>query len=199
MKNFRNNSWAVLLMVSFLIGVSFVDHSKPGYMSIDYTASADTTRQPKMILEETTVPSMVVLVIKDTAATTADIGPVLGKNYGKIGGFMRSNGLQMAGAPIAWYYTQQPPYVLEAGIRVDKKPGSAIDGIVVREIPGAKAVVVHFWGPYELTGQAYGKLAEWLTKNKKQAIGAPFDVYISDPMTVSDPYQVQTDIYQFYQ
>src|SRR5215211_4275066 len=49
MKNFRNNSWAFLLVVSFLIGVSFVDHSRPGYLDLDYSGVTDTTKQPRMV------------------------------------------------------------------------------------------------------------------------------------------------------
>ena len=199
MKNFRNNSWAFLLMVSFLIGVSFVDHSRPGYMDLDYSGVADTTKQPKMVVEEITIQPMVVLAIRDTAATMADIGPVLGKDYGEIGAFMRRNGLQFAGPVMAWYHTSKAPFILEAGVQVDKKPASAEGRITVKEIGSAKAVVVHFWGPYELTSQGYEKINQWLSKNKKKAVGAPFDRYITDPMSVSDPYQVQTDIVQIYQ
>lgn len=186
-------------MVSFLIGVSFVDHSRPGYMALDYTGIADTTRQPKMVVEEITVKPMIVLAIRDTAATMADIGPVLGRDYGQIGAFMGSNGLKFSGPVMAWYHTQQAPYILEAGVPVDKMPAKTDPRILIKEIGSAKAVVVHFWGPYELTGQAYEKISQWLSKNNKKAVGAPFDMYITDPTTVNDPYQVQTDIVQIYQ
>lgn len=199
MKNFRNNSWAFLLMVSFLTGFSFVDHSRPRYTYYDYSALTDTARQPKMVVEEITVQPMTVLAIRDTAATMNDIGPVLGRDYGEISAFMQKNGLQFAAQPLAWYYTQSAPFILEAGIPVNKKPSSMEGRIVLKEIPAGKAVVVHFWGPYELTGQASAKLNEWLQKNNKKARGAPFDMYITDPSTVTDPYQVQTDIIQLYQ
>ena len=199
MKNFRNNSSAFLLMVSFLICLSFVDGSRRSYDYYDYTDIGDTTRQPKMVVEEITVQPMIVLAIRDTAATMADIGPKLGKNYGLIGQFMGQNGLQMAGAPMAWYHTDKEPYILEAGISVDKKPTVTHPAITVKEIGQAKAVVVHFWGPYELTTQGYDKVKEWLKKNNKKPLGSPYDVYLTDPTTVSDPYQVQTDIIQIYQ
>jgi effector-binding domain-containing protein len=199
MKNFRNNSSAFLLMVSFLICVSFVDHSGRSYEYYDYTILTDTTRPPKMTVEEITIQPMIVLAIRDTAATMADIGPKLGKNYGLIGQFMGQNGLQMAGAPMAWYHTDKEPYILEAGISVDKKPTATHPSITVKEFGPAKAVAVHFWGPYELTPQGYEKVKEWLKKNNKKAMGSPFDVYVTDPTTVNDPYQVQTDIIQIYQ
>ncbi|MGB8190401.1 MAG: GyrI-like domain-containing protein [Chitinophagaceae bacterium] len=199
MKKFRNNSWTFLLVVSFLIGVSFVDHSRPAYTYFDYSALADTARQPKMVVEEITVPAMTVLSIRDTAATMNDIGPVLGRDYGEISAFMQKNGLQFAAQPLAWYHTQSAPFILEAGIPVNKKPASVEGRIVLKEIESGKGVVIHFWGPYELTGQAYGKLNDWLKKNNKKAKGVPFDMYITDPSSVTDPYQVQTDIIQLYQ
>lgn len=199
MKNFRNNSFAFLLMVSFLICVSFVDHSNRSFDHFDYSPITDTTRQPKMTVEEVTLKPMIVLAIRDTANTMADIGPKLGMNYGQIGAYMGQNGLQMAGAPMAWYHTEKEPFILEAGIPVDKKPAGTHATINVKEIGASKAVVVHFWGPYELTTQGYEKIREWLKKNNKKALGSPFDVYVTDPTTVNDPYQVQTDIYQVYQ
>ena len=199
MKNFRNNSRAFLLVVSFLAGVSFVDHSKRRYRDIDQDTITDTAKQPKMVVEEITVQPMVVLVIRDTAATMADIGPVLGKDYGEIQSFMQSQNLQFAGQPMAWYLNNPPPFILEAGIPVNKKPATVEGRITIKEIPRSKAVAVHFWGPYEQIPQAYGKLTEWLAKNKKKASGPVFEIYITDPSTVTDPYQVQTDIIQIYQ
>ena len=86
MKNFRNNSWTFLLLVAFLICVSFVDHVGWNYDSHDYTLTGDTTRQPKMVVEEIVVQPMIVLALRDTAATMADIGPRLGKCYGMTSG-----------------------------------------------------------------------------------------------------------------
>jgi effector-binding domain-containing protein len=200
MKSFRNNSAAFLLLASFLISLSFVERSKPAFGPYNYTTTPeDTTRQPKMTVEEVTLEPMMVLAIRDTAVSMDQIGPVLGKNYGQIGAFMGQNGLEMARQPMAWYYTDQAPFILEAGIPVNKKPAGVSGRITLKEIPASKAVVVHFWGPYEMTGQAYEKIREWLKKNNKKAMGAPFDIYISDPMTVKDPYEVQTDVVQVYQ
>jgi effector-binding domain-containing protein len=203
MKNFRNNSRFFLLVVSFLIGVSFIDHSRSRYSDFDFAAlpdtTTDTTKQPKMVVEEITVQPMVVLVIRDTAATMADVGPVLGKNYSEIQTFMQTNGIRFAGQPMAWYLSQPPPFILEAGIPVNKKPTAGEGRISIREIKQSKAVAVHFWGPYEQIPQAYGKITDWLKKNNKKAIGSVLEIYVTDPSTVSDPYQVQTDIIQIYQ
>ncbi len=126
-----------------------------------------------------------------------EIGMKLGLDYGEIGGFMQKNGLIFSGHPMAWYYTQEEPFIMVAGVPVDREPASPPGGrIEVIKLQPSKAVVLHFWGPYELTGKAYAKITDWLKKNNKQADGPPFDVYITDPTTVKDPYQVQTDIYQ---
>lgn len=188
-----------MLVVSLLICVSFVDRSRTGF-GYDYTAAmTDTAKKPVMVVEEITIQPMIVLAIRDTANTMAEIGPSLGKNYGAIGAFMGQNGLQMAGAPLAWYHTEKEPFILEAGIPVDKKPAASHPDIQVKEVRAANAVVVHFWGPYELTPQGYEKIREWLKKNNKKAAGPPFDQYVTDPTTVTDPYQVQTNIIQIYQ
>ena len=186
--------------MAFLISFAFVDQSRPGYNDFNYSGTgSDTAREPKIVLEEITVQPMIVLSIRDTAASMNEIGPILGKCYGEISVFMRSNGLQFAGPPLAWYHTEQAPYVMEAGIHVDKRPSGVQPPIELKDIGQAKAIVAHFWGPYELTPKGYEKIKEWLKKNNKKAVGAPFDKYITDPTTVKDPYQVQTDIVQIYQ
>jgi effector-binding domain-containing protein len=43
---------------------------------------------------------------------------------------------------------------------------------------------------------AYSALDYWLEKNDKAAGGLPFEVYLNDPVTVQDPYDLRTDIYQ---
>ena len=50
----------------------------------------------------------------------------------------------------------------------------------------------------ELTYEGYDALREWLKDNKKKASGAPYEIYIGEPIDSkgkpADPYRVQTDI-----
>ncbi|MEJ7736568.1 MAG: GyrI-like domain-containing protein [Chitinophagaceae bacterium] len=179
---------------------SWVKNAFPANDVKDVTRPNDTwlayPQKPRMELEVLKTKPMIVLSIMDTAKTMSDIGTNLAKNYVEIGSIMKINNLSYAGMPLAWYYSQTEPYVIEAGIPVNKKPSKLNGRIKVKHVAGVNAVVVHFWGPYEMTSKAYPMIRKWLEQNNKTAAGVPYDVYVTDPTTVKDPYQIQTDIFQ---
>jgi effector-binding domain-containing protein len=67
-------------------------------------------------------------------------------------------------------------------------------GISMKEVKGGKAVVVHFFGPYDMTGKGYEAGQNYIKEKNLVAGDAPYEVYIGDPGTEKDPYKVQTDI-----
>ena len=99
---------------------------------------------------------------------------------------------------MAWYKGEKAPYFFEAGIPVDKKPAKLPAGVHIKEIGVDSIVVAHFYGPYDLIPQAYDALRDWMKDHKKTAKGAPYEIYIGDPLDANgqpkDPYKVQTDI-----
>ncbi|MBC6489454.1 SRPBCC family protein [Flavihumibacter stibioxidans] len=152
--------------------------------------------EARMTIEEITVPAFQVLTIMDTATVMGDIGPKLQKAYGEISDFLLKQNLDMAGMPMSWYYTEKEPFVLEAAIPVKSLPSATTGRVKFRKLPAGKAVIVHFYGPYEETGLAYDRIREWLTANNKKASGAPYDIYVDDPSTKKSMYDVRTDIVQ---
>ena len=99
---------------------------------------------------------------------------------------------------MAWYKSQKAPFFFEAGIPVDKKPAKLPAGVTLKQIGVDSVIVAHFYGPYDLTGQAYTVLQDWIKDHKKKAIHPPYEIYVEDPMDkngkLKDPYKVQTDI-----
>jgi effector-binding domain-containing protein/uncharacterized protein YndB with AHSA1/START domain len=152
--------------------------------------------EPKMMVETIKTAHFQVLTILDTAAIQSDIGPVLQKAYGEIGELINKDQLTFTSAPLAWFYSNSGPYVLEAAIPVNKAPGNTTGRIKYKTVPAENAVVVHFYGPYEETNLAYAKIQDWLKANNKKAKGTPYDVYVDDPTTKKSMYEVRTDIIQ---
>lgn len=152
--------------------------------------------EPKMTVETIKTTPMQVLTILDTAAVMSDIGPVLQKAYGEMGELINKDQLTFTSAPLAWYYSNSAPFVLEAAIPVNKAPANTGGRIKWKTVPAENAIVVHFYGPYEETHLAYTKIQDWLTANNKKAKGAPYDVYVDDPTTKKSMYEVRTDIIQ---
>lgn len=154
------------------------------------------SQKVNMQLELVRRDTMQVLTIMDTARTMGDIGPVLQKAYGEISKLMKDESIVPAGMPMAWYYSQGEPFLLEAAIPIKELPSATPGRIRFRKIPAEEAVVVHYYGPYEKSSQAYELIREWLKKNNKKAKGYPYDIYVDDPTRKKSMYEVRTDIVQ---
>lgn len=152
--------------------------------------------QPAMTLEETSIPAFQVITIMDTAQVMGDVGLKLQKAYGAIGDFLMKENLEMAGMPLAWYYTDKEPYVLEAAIPVKSAPASTTERIRFRKVDAVRALVIHYYGPYEQISTAYDRVREWLQANGRKANAAPYEIYVDDPSTKRSMFEVRTDVVQ---
>lgn len=160
---------------------------------------AESKRGPIINITDTLSVKRIVITVKDSAATMPRISIKLAEIYGiKLAAVLKKNNLKTTGSPIAWYKSEKPPYFFEAGLPVDKRPSKPGPGVQVKEIGIDSIVVAHFYGPYELIPQAYDALRDWIKDHKKKAKGAPYEIYIDEPVEKDgrpkDPYKVQTDI-----
>ncbi len=154
---------------------------------------------PIINITDSIAPKCFVIYIKDSAKTSVRLSQKLAQIYGvKLAEVIKQNKLKSAGAPIAWYKSQKAPFFFEAGLPVDKKPAKLPKNVLFKKIGGDSAVIAHFYGPYEQTGQAYDALKDWLKSNKKRSTSPPYEIYVGDPLDKNnkpvDPYRVQTDI-----
>lgn len=156
-------------------------------------------KAPVINIMDTVAVKQLVLCIKDSAATSDRIALKLGQIYGvKLNTIIKNNKLKVVGPPMAWYRTSKAPFFFEAGLPVDRKPAKLPPGVTVKQIGQDSVVVAHFYGPYDLTFQAYTALQDWLKDHKKKSALPPYEVYVDDPIEkngkLKDPYKVQTDI-----
>ncbi|MEO8150182.1 MAG: SRPBCC family protein [Bacteroidia bacterium] len=158
-----------------------------------HVAEAKTTASDIKV-EEVDAPAMHYMSMRDTASN-ATIGMKIGKCYGEIGKVMKKQGLKEAGAPFAIYHDYHENYFdMEPGIQVDKV-GKTDDKITYNEMIATKAVVAHYFGSYEGTGQGYGAANAYIKTKGLKIKGSPWETYITDPMTEKDTAKWQTDIY----
>jgi effector-binding domain-containing protein len=145
-------------------------------------------------LKETDILPLYTLSVRDTCAPAA-ISSKLGAFYKEVRKTIIKNGFLVAGAPFAIYHSYSPQqFDLEAGIPVNK-PAKDFGKIKAGEIKSGKAVVAEYFGPYEGTEKAHKAIEEYLKRNNKTSIGAPWEVYMTDPESVTDPSQLLTIIY----
>jgi effector-binding domain-containing protein len=156
---------------------------------------AATVKPPIINLLDTVSVAKWVLYMTDSAATIERVGLKLGEIYGpKLGKCLATNKLTMTGPPMAWYKSEKAPYFFEAGVPVDKKPAQLPKGVQLREIPAGPVLIARFFGPYDMMGIGYEAAKERLKSTKTASAGAPYEVYVGDPVVMKDPYKVQTDI-----
>jgi len=196
--NMGNNPmarWAGLFMDK-MIGPQF----ESGLNEVSKLAESTppAPKDPTIQIEETTTKPMSVIYIRDTANDSKEIGTKLGQIYGgELGAFMKKNSLKMVGAPLAWYNGNTAPFIFDAGVPVDKLPAKTEGRVKSKQVAGGKAVVAHFYGPYELTPKGYAAVEEWLKQHPDKVGAGPhtsYEIYIGDPGVEKDPYKILTDI-----
>jgi len=156
-------------------------------------------RPPIINIVDTVSPKMTVIYSSDSAATFDRISLKLGKIYGtKLPEYIKKNNLKTTAPPMAWYKKQKAPFFFDAGIPVNKAGAKSVKGVQIRQMSGGKALIVHFFGPFEMLPQGYEAVKEWMKENKKSAAGPSYEIYITDPIDKNgknvDPYKIQTDI-----
>jgi effector-binding domain-containing protein len=136
-----------------------------------------------------------ILFIPDTAKQLQDLGAVFQRGYGELMKYAHENQLK-TGKFLAWYYSVQPPWIMDIGVETDKLPSELKGRVKSRIEKGGEVLIAHMQGPYTQLGEAYNQIESWLKQNNRMARGNPFEIYLNDPSTVKDPSEIKTDIYQ---
>ncbi len=157
------------------------------------TVSESRAGWPK--IEEVTMGKQVALVICDSAGPKT-YSMVMGRAYGEIMSFIRSNKLKVTGPPfsvtVKWDSVTMSS-TMDMGIPVEKA-GNGKGRVQVRNFPEQKVVLAHYFGPYEKTGTTYHVLEQYIKENDEVITGAPREVYITDPMNEKDTLKWATNI-----
>ena len=146
-------------------------------------------------ITEKVIPEQIVLLIKDSAGPKT-YGLVMGKAYGEIMAYIKTNKLNMTGFPFAIYLKWDSVTmfsVMDLGIPVEKAEKGK-GRIRVEKIPALNAVVATYFGPYDKTATAYHALDQYCKEGQLVVTGGPWEIYVTDPMTQKDPMKLQTDI-----
>lgn len=185
----------MVLMLSLILRI-VLPNSFDMAVNIEAKEIVDTTRNPVVRLEVTMNSGLTLLIVRDTAASAAEISSILQKGYGELFSFATQEQLT-PGRAMAFYYSSQPPFIIEVGIEVNKHPQKTNGRVQKRSIDPGKIIVAHYHGPYEQISLAYKTIDGWMHANNKIATAAPFEIYLNDPSSTTDPYELRTDVCQF--
>ena len=185
----------VHLLISFAILFGGTPKENSPVFSAYLMSICDTSRKPSWTLEETVSDTMDLLFIRDTVWTYDSLQVKLGKDYSELFSFIFQHGLN-PGKILATYFSSSSPVVFEPAVEIRKVPAQTIGRIQFKKINGGKVIIAHFQGPYSEIRSAYQEILNYMKANNKEAIGQPFEVYLNNPSTVKDPYDLKTDLYQ---
>ena len=168
----------------------------------DTAAVAGTVKMKAPIINiiDTVTLKQTILVVKDSASSSQAVGEKMAHIFDSIlPKLAKEKKVDIIGPKMAWYRSSTKPFFFEAGYPVDKAPsGKLPKKVQVKNLAQDSAVIAHFFGPYDLTYQAYEALTEWMKDRKKKRSGAAYEIYIGNTIDSEgrpiDPYRVQTDI-----
>lgn len=132
-----------------------------------------------------------VVVMEDLAD-----GAVHQEAYMKLGAFIAENSLEMAGSPfcIVQSYTEGGEMDLNFAFPVAEIPGNLPDDLNSGVVEAGKVAVAIHYGPYEEVGPTWEMIGKYIEDNGIEQRGFPYEQYMNDPSTLSDPSEIQTAV-----
>jgi len=116
--------------------------------------------------------------------------------------WVQASSLTAAGMPHAVYYsmpgddTEDSPAVWELWAPVASSPidtGPNEHGLGIKHVDSAVVASTVYTGPYDQIAPTYESLMAWITEQGYQVVGAPRELYFSDPVEVP-PEEYVTEI-----
>lgn len=130
---------------------------------------------------------------KKENCTTAEIGTTLETAYGALIDKMAEDGITVFGKPICIYHTYTKTEVeLEAALPVHQ---ITTPSEYTKTFPAATVLKATYVGAYDKTQAAYDALDAFAAKNELIVSESHYQIFITDPGTVSDPNKWVTEIY----
>lgn len=140
----------------------------------------------------------VAIVYQSRRVELEAIAGALAEVLPAVFGYAMENGLAMAGPPIVRYTEMSPAFVtFEGGVPLAEEPPEppAESGIRAGWLHGGTVAVTQHRGPYETIGEAHAALDRWVDAEGAKSVGAPWEVYVTDPAEVPDPADWLTDVF----
>ena len=122
-------------------------------------------------------------------AVTA-IGEDMGRLLGEVIEWVMKGGLQMTGPPFAVYYSS-PEDMARGEMQFDVGIPFAGDAqgegkIQIKTFPAQEVLAAIHKGPYSQIAPVYAALMEYATQNDYEVVGAPMELYLTNPMEVAE-------------
>jgi len=137
------------------------------------------------------VPSITIAYATGSSSNDpTEISAALAAAYGRVLGFVSTNGMQLAGKPLAiTNFRDDRGYGFEAGIPVDGNPGRGAgpdSPVRMGETYGGRVVRAVHVGAYSNLEETYEKVRAFAAAHDLQSNGRSWEVFVSDPGNVAE-------------
>ncbi|AET69631.1 putative transcriptional regulator [Desulfosporosinus orientis DSM 765] len=135
-----------------------------------------------------------MIVISRRAATRIENISVL---IGKVFEDIYQLNLQPSGPVMTVYYDKEfdaENADIEVCIPVNKNV-NVESSDKLKEFKGGLTACTKFVGPYSRLGEAYAKVMKWIDDHGYKNFGAPYDIYLTDPRTTTNPDEFVTEVF----
>ena len=134
-------------------------------------------------------------VVTDVTTDYAVISDAFDTAFRGLADYMSEQGIAPTGPAFAVYHevAADAPWRATVGFPV-AEPGPGTNGIHAGALPGGKVAVVVHEGPYEGLSQTWAEIGEWLRTHGVEAAGDPWESYVVDDSTESEPGLWRTEI-----
>jgi effector-binding domain-containing protein len=105
-------------------------------------------------------------------------------------------GVDITARPVAIYHRlDEKNSVFELGIPVVEVAAPVSERIRYKTMPGRDHAVANYYGSYDTLEDGHNAIQQWLMRYRRKLAGYPWEMFVTDPTTESDPNKWLTRIY----
>ena len=146
-------------------------------------------------IKEETFDGLMALTIKEECSKDKLTSKMI-EMYSALMKYLKTNDQEIAGFPFSIYHESETEgnTILECGLPIDKE----IEGegnIMFKKLPETKVLVASHFGHFNSVEKTYKALREYISENGIEVTGAPWEIYLTDPMKEPDQSKWETKIF----
>jgi len=150
--------------------------------------------QGVVVVKKMMEKSIWFLSIRDTISQI-NMNNAHGKFYEEINQFIITKELNVSEPPLVIYHSWSDTLVdIEVGVAIDDSVLIGNGRVKMNKIEQSNIVTAVHYGAYERLPETYFGINEWMRRNKVVVIGPPWEIYLTDPSSESDPKKWETAI-----
>lgn len=184
--------------LSVLSKKAMVEMADKGLLSIkQYIEQMMLSATPENSIDLVEIKEAVPYLSINAKVPKEMIGKELERCYGMLQEEIKKQNLQVSKsiAPFAIYYkAENNMFEFDACIATDR-PGKNSKEISASELKSGRYIMSRYFGRYEDTQATHQAIQAYAQTNHLTIIGAPAEVYVTDPTVEKDPSKWETDIY----